>query len=159
MSPAVKNKKRSTAKKNHQLTQHVFVVTRIVNDHAMPTSRTIMNIYSSKDIAAREAGSLDSYTLGTFEEAMEEYKQNCEYYEDDEVDDEHSGLIDRRQNPPDNGILIRAGSPCEGEGDYVALEIEKFPVITSTNLKVPPRKKIKKQQSDEEDDKSDFIFF
>lgn len=134
--PPKKKTKRSNASEEET---YVFVLTRINHNHAANFEPEVMGVYASKDIAARVAGSLDTYELGTFDEALDEYEHNIE-----------GTVIDNRQNPPDSGILLQVGHEDEGEGDHIILEIQKMPLVTKTDLQIKQRKK--KNDDDEEED-------
>mmetsp|Transcript_44163 Transcript_44163/g.106931 ORF Transcript_44163/g.106931 Transcript_44163/m.106931 type:complete len:148 (+) Transcript_44163:134-577(+) len=123
----------------------VYVVTLVTVDHAVRYSssdnpeRKIVGVYSTKAAAVSEAGTVDTNSYGPFDEAIKE-----EDFEDDHVDN--------RENPPNKGILLQIGDEHSGEGDYVQLHIEKFPIKdgsstrgSSKNQPTPAAKKQKKE--------------
>lgn len=120
---------------------NVFVLMRTEYNHAAHIEPKLMGVYASKDVAARVAGSLDTDCLGTFDEAIDEYENQYD-----------SEVIDNRQSPPDDGILIQCGHEDEGEGDRIILEIQKFPLVTKTNLQIKERKPKHSDESDEDED-------
>jgi hypothetical protein len=104
----------------------------------------VMGIYASKEIAARVAGSLDTDSWGTFEEALDEFEKN---YDD-------ATVIDNRLDPPNNGVLLQVGSEDEGEGDYSLLEISRMPIVAKTDLQIKERK-TQRDDSESDNDNSD----
>jgi len=98
---------------------YVYVLTLISVDHAnnhRPELRTV-GVYTSKAAAAYAAGSIDT-EYGTFDYCIEEM------FEEDH--------IDNRGNPPDYGCLLQIGSRNTGQGDFVGLKIEPFPLESAT---------------------------
>ena len=112
---------------------HVYVLSLTSVDHGRNyrPEHEIVGVYSTKAAAAYAAGSVDT-EYGTFDSAIESM------FEDDHVDN--------RENPPDSGVLIQIGSEDTGEGDYVELSIEKFPLETATGSSSGKSKKIKKRK-------------
>mmetsp|Transcript_15886 Transcript_15886/g.39455 ORF Transcript_15886/g.39455 Transcript_15886/m.39455 type:complete len:457 (-) Transcript_15886:183-1553(-) len=95
--------------------QSVYVLSVISVDHSLnyvPEQRTV-GVYCSKANACIAAGSVTT-DYGTFDDAIESM------FTDDR--------IDNRNDPPDKGIVIQLGSKETGEGDYVRLIIESFPL-------------------------------
>ena len=99
--------------------QFVYVLSLISVDHGSnyaPDQSTV-GVYSSKDVAAEAAGSI-STDYGTFDDAIDSGS--------------FRDIIDNRENPPDSGCLLKIGSDQEGEGDWVQLKIQAFPVQAGT---------------------------
>lgn len=94
---------------------HVFVLTLEEVDHGnrFEANTKIMGVYDSKQAAAAAAGNADT-PYGTMDEAILE------------LGDDHE---DNRGDPPDDGLLVQAGSPESGEGDHTRVWIKKFPIL------------------------------
>ena len=112
------------------------------NYHRPETS--IVGAYDSKWAAAAASTSVDT-EYGDFDSAI------ADMFEDDHVDN--------RDDPPENGCMIKIGSSDSGEGDYVELTIQKLPLQTlasvnesSTNKKKKAKKRKIQSYDDEEDD-------
>lgn len=96
---------------------HVFVLTIVEVNHGnnhIPETKNV-GVFDTKEAAAAIAGKVDT-PYGPMESEMADGRM----FEDDHEDN--------RDNPPDCGVLMQLGSEESGEGDYVSLMIEKFPV-------------------------------
>ena len=111
----------------------VFVLSLIKVHHGNghQPEHEIVGVYASKAAAVTASGSVETY-YGTFDEAIE-----CDYEEDH---------IDNTEDPPDDGCLLQIGSYDTGEGDYVELNISKFPLITESPTTVGSKAKTKKSK-------------
>lgn len=107
--------------------QFAYVLTRLEYNHSVDIEPEVLGVYGSKEVAARVAGSLDTDSLGTFDDALYEHK--CNY---------NGSVLDNRRSPPDDGILLQAGHEDEGEGDHIVLKITKLPFVTETTLEIQP---------------------
>ncbi|KAL3937209.1 MAG: hypothetical protein SGBAC_007636 [Bacillariaceae sp.] len=122
--PPKKKTKRAASKP-----QFAYVLTLFEYNHGFGNGveQKVLGVYGSKEVAARDAGTLDTYTLGTFDDALHEYKFNYNGF-----------VLDNRRNPPDDGILLQAGHKDEGEGDHIVLKITKLPFVTETTREIKP---------------------
>eukprot|EP00527_Entomoneis_sp_CCMP2396_P003404 CAMPEP_0198146592 /NCGR_PEP_ID=MMETSP1443-20131203/30147_1 /TAXON_ID=186043 /ORGANISM="Entomoneis sp., Strain CCMP2396" /LENGTH=141 /DNA_ID=CAMNT_0043810607 /DNA_START=19 /DNA_END=444 /DNA_ORIENTATION=+ len=93
----------------------VYVLSTISVDHAnhhRPV-HVIVGVYATKAAAVAVAGSVQT-EYGSFDDAINEL------FEEDH--------IDHRPDPPDDGCLLQLGSRASGEGDFVGLKIQMFPL-------------------------------
>jgi len=123
------------------------------NNHIVETE--IVGVYESKEAAAAAASGAKSLGYGTIEGAMRTY--------DDDVEDYRNG-------PPDDGVLIQCGGEDCGEGDWVRVLINKFPVLGMPPASSEPTKKkgkmmlatkaarmgYSRKETDEDDGSSDY---
>ena len=120
----------------------VYVLTLESWDHSGNYGRgpdvTVIGAFDSKEAAVAKATSCET-SYGTFDGAVEDMF--------------HDDYIDKRDVPPDNGILMQIGSRDSGEGDYERFLIEKIEIegIDTTvgkkkqSTKQPPKGKAAKK--------------
>ena len=98
--------------------EYVYVLSKKSVNHGGydDDDNRVVGVYASKAAAVEAAGDVHT-SLGTFESAMSDLCEN-----------DHE---DNRENPPDNGFLLQLGSSETGEGDYIRLDINKFPILGS----------------------------
>lgn len=131
----------------------VYVLTLESWDHSVNyrggPDTIVIGTFDSKDAAVAKATSYET-AYGTFDSAVKSI-----FYDD---------YIDKRDIPPDNGVLMQIGSKHSGEGDYESFIIKKMDIEgiciiegkekKSTNQQ-PKAKASKRPRVDSDDDLRD----